>query len=125
MGIIRMIVVAFIVGGLAQVCYPGAVYIGFILTVVLVISGSFIAGLVVQMLSPAQRSHPLHPACCIASILGAMVLIFIFSHFHLMGAYPRPAGGSAVARAGPLTHRIGSWIRRPTSQLRIWRSRTR
>jgi len=86
MGIIRMIVVGFIVGVLARFFYPGAIHMGFILTVVLGIAGSFIAGLVVQMLSPAQRSQPLHPAGWIASILGAMVLIFIFIHFHLMGA---------------------------------------
>jgi uncharacterized membrane protein YeaQ/YmgE (transglycosylase-associated protein family) len=86
MGIIRMIVVGFIIGVLARFFYPGAVHMGFILTVVLGIAGSFIAGFIVQMLRPATRNQPFEPAGFIASILGAMVLIFIFIHFHLMGA---------------------------------------
>ena len=47
------------------------------MTVVLGIAGSFLAGFVVQMMSPASRGQPLHPAGLIASILGGMVLIFI------------------------------------------------
>ena len=77
MGIIRMIVVGFIVGVLARFFYPGAVPLGFIMTVVLGIAGSFLAGFVVQMMSPASRNQPLHPAGLLASILGGMVLIFI------------------------------------------------
>ena len=67
----------FIVGLLARFFYPGAVHMGFILTVVLGIAGSFVAGFIVQMLSPAQRSQPLHPAGWIASILGAIVLLVV------------------------------------------------
>ncbi|THD35635.1 MAG: GlsB/YeaQ/YmgE family stress response membrane protein [Sphingomonas sp.] len=85
MGIVRMIVVGFIVGVLARFFYPGAVPLGFILTVVLGIVGSFLAGFVVQMMNPASRNQPLHPAGLIASILGGMVVIFVCVHFHLLG----------------------------------------
>ena len=85
MGIIRMIVVGFIVGVLARFFYPGAVHMGFIMTVILGIAGSFLAGFVVQLMNPASRGQALHPAGLIASILGGMVLIFIVVRFHLLG----------------------------------------
>jgi uncharacterized membrane protein YeaQ/YmgE (transglycosylase-associated protein family) len=86
MGIIRMIVVGFIVGVLARFFYPGAVHMGFLMTVLLGIAGSFLAGLIAMAIHPAQRSAGLHPAGFIASILGGMLLIFIVVRFHLLGA---------------------------------------
>lgn len=84
MGIIRMIIVGFIVGVLARFFYPGSVPLGFIVTVLLGIAGSFLAGLIAMAVHPAQRAQGLHPAGFIASILGGMLLIFIVVHFHLM-----------------------------------------
>ncbi|QDZ08472.1 GlsB/YeaQ/YmgE family stress response membrane protein [Sphingomonas panacisoli] len=86
MGIIRMIVVGFIVGVLARFFYPGAVNMGFIMTVLLGIAGSFLAGLIGMALSPAQRAQGLHPAGFLYSILGGMLVIFIVIRFHLLGA---------------------------------------
>ena len=86
MGIIRMIVVGFIVGVLARFFYPGAVPLGFIMTVLLGIAGSFLAGLIGMALSPSQRASGLHPAGFLYSILGGMLLIFIVVRFHLLGA---------------------------------------
>jgi len=86
MGILRMIVVGFIVGVLARFFYPGTVPLGFIMTVLLGIAGSFLAGFVIQMMSPASRGQPLHPAGLLASIVGGMVLIFVVVRFHLLGA---------------------------------------
>ena len=83
MGIIRMIVVGLIVGWLARWFYPGPVHAGWIVTILLGIAGSFVAGFAVQMLSPAQRDKPFHPAGLIASIIGGMVLIFIARLLHI------------------------------------------
>lgn len=78
LGFIWMAFVGLIVGILARFFYPGAVHLNWIWSILLGIAGSFVAGFVVQMMSPAARQKPFHPAGFIASILGAMVLIFIF-----------------------------------------------
>lgn len=83
MGVIRMIVVGLIVGVLARFFYPGPVDAGWIVTILLGIAGSFLAGFIVQMMSPAQRNQPFHPAGWIASILGGMLLIFIARLLHI------------------------------------------
>jgi uncharacterized membrane protein YeaQ/YmgE (transglycosylase-associated protein family) len=41
------------------------------------VAGSFLAGFIGQMIQPKQGQQPLHPGGFIASILGAMLLIFI------------------------------------------------
>jgi len=78
MGIIRMAVVGLIVGILARFFYPGAVHLNWLWSIVLGVAGSFLAGIVGQMIQPKQGQKPLHPGGFIASILGAMLLIFIF-----------------------------------------------
>lgn len=82
-GIIRMIVVGAIIGILARFFYPGHIPLNLLWSIVLGIAGSFVAGLAVAAVSPSQRNQPLHPAGFVASILGAMLLIFLARHvFH-------------------------------------------
>ena len=84
MGIIRMAVVGLIVGVLARFFYPGSVPLNWLWSIGLGIAGSFLAGFIAQMVQPEQGQKPLHPAGFIASILGAMVLIFLARHLHLV-----------------------------------------
>jgi uncharacterized membrane protein YeaQ/YmgE (transglycosylase-associated protein family) len=84
MGIVRMIVVGLIVGILARFFYPGAVPLNWLWSIVLGIAGSFLAGLIAQLISPKQGQQPLHPAGFLASILGAMLLIFLARTFHIL-----------------------------------------
>jgi len=85
LGYIWMAFVGLIVGILARFFYPGAVHLNWLWSIVLGIAGSFLAGVVVQAVSPAARQQPFHPGGFIASILGAMVLIFLFrSVFHVI-----------------------------------------
>ena len=51
---------------------------GWIMTILLGIGGSLLAGLVTS-----RGSRDFHRAGCLASIIGAMVLIFIGRYFHL------------------------------------------
>lgn len=74
--IIRLVVVGLIVGVLARFFYPGAVHLGWIGSIVLGIAGSFVAGFVVKAIHP-KSAEPMHPAGFIASIIGAIVLIFL------------------------------------------------
>jgi uncharacterized membrane protein YeaQ/YmgE (transglycosylase-associated protein family) len=85
LGYIWMAFVGLIVGILARFFYPGTVHLNWIWSIVLGIAGAFLAGLVVQLISPSARQRPFHPAGFIASILGAMVLIFLGKHvFHIL-----------------------------------------
>jgi uncharacterized membrane protein YeaQ/YmgE (transglycosylase-associated protein family) len=75
MHIVRMIVVGLIVGILARFFYPGPVHLGWVYSIVLGIAGSFVAGFALKAVN--RDSGPMHPAGFIASIIGAMVLIWL------------------------------------------------
>jgi uncharacterized membrane protein YeaQ/YmgE (transglycosylase-associated protein family) len=71
-----MAVIGFVVGLIARAILPGTQSLGIILTAVLGIAGSFIAGFAGQAIgwyAPGQ------PAGFIASVIGAIVLLFIVS----------------------------------------------
>ena len=76
MGIIGTILVGLIVGALARFLLPGEQKMGWILTCLLGIAGSFIAGFVGQSLGWYAIGEP---AGWIASVVGAIVLLFIVS----------------------------------------------
>ena len=70
--IIGAILGGLVVGAFARWFYPGAVEMGWIATILLGIGGSLLAGLIT---SRGRRNF--HRAGCLASLLGAMVLIFL------------------------------------------------
>ena len=68
-----------IVGALARFFYPGAVHIGLIATVLLGIGGSLVANFVATR---GRLEDGINRAGCLASVLGAMALIFLVRHLH-------------------------------------------
>jgi len=76
--IIGAIISGLIVGVLARFFYPGAVDMGWIATILLGIAGSLVAGLVTS-----RGSRDFHRAGCLASIIGAIVLIFLGRMLHI------------------------------------------
>ena len=80
MGIIGTIIVGFIVGVLARFFYPGAIPMGFLLTVALGIGGSLVGGLIGSLIwkSPDGKFQP---AGWIMSIIGAVLLLWIYINF--------------------------------------------
>jgi len=74
MGIIGTILVGLIVGALARFVLPGEQKMGWILTIVLGIAGSLVAGFVGQALGWYAVGEP---AGWIASVLGAVVLLIV------------------------------------------------
>jgi uncharacterized membrane protein YeaQ/YmgE (transglycosylase-associated protein family) len=80
MHIIGMIVVGFIVGALARFFYPGAVPMGFWLTVALGIGGSLVGG-VVSGIFWKSPDGKFHPAGWLLSLIGALVLLWIYLNF--------------------------------------------
>lgn len=70
--IIGAIFSGLIVGALARWFYPGAIEMGWIATILLGIGGSLLAGLITS-----RGQSEFSRAGCLASILGAMALIFL------------------------------------------------
>lgn len=73
---VSMIAVGLIVGILARFVYPGAVPMGLIMSAVLGVVGSFLAGFIGSMLDKEPGTQ-LKPAGFVYSILGALAVIFI------------------------------------------------
>jgi uncharacterized membrane protein YeaQ/YmgE (transglycosylase-associated protein family) len=73
-GIIGMVVIGFIVGLVARAVLPGTQALGFILTTLLGIAGSFVAGYLGQTFGLYRAGEG---AGFLGSVVGAMVLLFI------------------------------------------------
>jgi uncharacterized membrane protein YeaQ/YmgE (transglycosylase-associated protein family) len=71
-----MAIVGFVVGLIARAILPGTQKLGLILTAVLGIAGSFIAGFIGQALGWYEAGEG---AGFIGSIVGAIVLLFVWS----------------------------------------------
>ena len=78
MGIIGTLIVGLLVGAIARFVLPGEQKMGWIMTCVLGVAGSFIAGFVGQQFGWYQVGQG---AGWIASIVGAVVLLFAYSKF--------------------------------------------
>jgi uncharacterized membrane protein YeaQ/YmgE (transglycosylase-associated protein family) len=76
--IIWSIIVGFIVGWIAKKIMPGAEHLGFILTSLLGIAGSIVGGLIARLFSKPAPGATFHPAGFIMSIIGALILLFIW-----------------------------------------------
>ena len=77
--LVGAIVSGLIVGVLARWIYWGPVHMGLIATILLGIGGSLLANLVATR---GRIEDGLNRAGCLASVLGAMALIFLVRHLH-------------------------------------------
>ncbi len=77
LNIIGIIVSGLVVGILARFFYPGAVDMGWTLTILLGIGGSLLAGLVTASRTAGGINGGVNRAGCLASVIGAVVLIFV------------------------------------------------
>lgn len=75
LNIISAIITGLIVGALARWFYPGPVPMSWLMTCVLGIAGAVVANLVITR---GRSTGGIHGAGFIASLIGAMVLIFVF-----------------------------------------------
>jgi len=78
MGLIGTIVVGLIVGAIARFIMPGEQKMGWIMTILLGVGGSFAAGFVGQALGWYQAGQG---AGWIASVVGALVLLLVVNKF--------------------------------------------
>jgi uncharacterized membrane protein YeaQ/YmgE (transglycosylase-associated protein family) len=78
MHILWSIIVGFIVGLIARALMPGAQNMGFLLTTVLGICGSLLGGFLGSLISKPKEGSMFHPAGLLMSIVGALVLLFVW-----------------------------------------------
>ena len=76
--IIWYIIVGFIVGLIARAIMPGAQHLGFIMTTLLGIAGSIVGGFIGRLFSKPEPGSTFHAAGLIMSIIGAIILLFIW-----------------------------------------------
>jgi uncharacterized membrane protein YeaQ/YmgE (transglycosylase-associated protein family) len=77
--IIWSIIIGFIIGLIARSVMPGAQHLGFIATTLVGIVGSIVGGFIARLFSKPKEGQPVHPAGLIMSIIGAMVVLFVWS----------------------------------------------
>jgi uncharacterized membrane protein YeaQ/YmgE (transglycosylase-associated protein family) len=75
MGIIWTIVLGFVIGLVAKLVHPGKENMGFIMTILLGIAGSFLAGIIGQSIGWYQAGEG---AGFIASVIVAIILLVIY-----------------------------------------------
>jgi uncharacterized membrane protein YeaQ/YmgE (transglycosylase-associated protein family) len=78
MGIVWTIILGFVIGVVAKLIHPGKENMGFIMTILLGIGGSFFAGAAGQFLGWYQAGEG---AGFIASVVMAILLLVIYSRF--------------------------------------------
>ena len=76
---IEYIVVGFIIGLIARAIMPGTQHLGIIMTTLLGIAGSIVGGFIGRLFSKPEPGSAFHPAGFILSIIGAIILLFIWT----------------------------------------------
>jgi uncharacterized membrane protein YeaQ/YmgE (transglycosylase-associated protein family) len=75
------IIVGFIVGLVARAVMPGNQHLGIILTSLLGIIGGVVGGLIGRLFSKPEPGSAFHPAGFIMSVIGAIIVLFIYGRF--------------------------------------------
>ncbi len=66
------------IGLIARAIMPGVQHLGLIMTTLLGIGGSIVGGLIGRLFSKPAPGSTFHPAGFIMSIIGAIILLFIW-----------------------------------------------
>lgn len=78
--LIWMFIVGVVVGAIARWIMPGTENMGILMTGLLGIAGSFVGGFIARIFSKPADGSVVHPAGIILSIIGALVLLWAWSH---------------------------------------------
>jgi uncharacterized membrane protein YeaQ/YmgE (transglycosylase-associated protein family) len=76
--ILWAILTGFVIGLLARAIMPGANQMGFILTTALGVGGSLVGGVLGGLVSKPKEGASFHPAGFLMSVVGALVLLFLW-----------------------------------------------
>lgn len=79
--LIWMFLIGIVVGAIARWIMPGTGDIGILMTGVLGIAGSFVGGFIARIFSKPADGALVHPAGILLSIIGAVILLYVWGHF--------------------------------------------
>ncbi|MFN4134796.1 MAG: GlsB/YeaQ/YmgE family stress response membrane protein [Novosphingobium sp.] len=77
LNLISILFTGLVIGVLARFLYPGAVEMGLLKTILLGIGGALVAGIFASWKSGSTFGEGVNRAGCLASVIGAMLLIFL------------------------------------------------
>ena len=80
--IIWSILIGFIVGLIARAIMPGAQQLGFFATAILGIVGSLVGGILGSLISRPKQGSWIHPAGFFLSLLGALLVLYLWRFVH-------------------------------------------
>ena len=72
-----MLIVGLVVGAIARWLMPGVENMGWLMTAILGIGGSFVGGFIARLFSKPADGAIVHPAGLVMSVIGAMILLFV------------------------------------------------
>jgi len=75
-----MFIIGIVIGAIARLIMPGSEHLGILMTGVLGVAGSFVGGLISRLFSKPPEGATFHPAGIIMSVVGAMILLYAWSH---------------------------------------------
>ena len=78
-----MFIVGLAVGAIARFIMPGAEHMGIIMTGVLGVVGSFVGGFIARLFSKPDPGAPFHPAGIILSVVGALIVLWVWNRLAL------------------------------------------
>ncbi len=79
--ILWSIIVGFFAGLIARAVYPGANPMGIVMTTLLGIVGSIVGGLIARLIWKHEPGQKFHPGGFLLSIVGAIILLFVWQRF--------------------------------------------
>jgi uncharacterized membrane protein YeaQ/YmgE (transglycosylase-associated protein family) len=79
--ILWSIILGFFAGLLARAIYPGAQHIGILMTTLLGIVGSVVGGLIARLIWKHEPGQKFHPGGFVLSIVGAVIVLFVYQRF--------------------------------------------
>jgi uncharacterized membrane protein YeaQ/YmgE (transglycosylase-associated protein family) len=74
-----MFIIGLVAGAIARFIMPGAEHMGLIMTGVIGIAGSFVGGFIARLFSRPPPGAPFHPAGIILSIVGALIVLWLWN----------------------------------------------
>jgi uncharacterized membrane protein YeaQ/YmgE (transglycosylase-associated protein family) len=72
-----MLIVGLVVGAIARWFMPGVENMGWLMTALLGIAGSFVGGFIARLFSRPADGAIVHPAGLLLSVIGAMILLYV------------------------------------------------
>jgi uncharacterized membrane protein YeaQ/YmgE (transglycosylase-associated protein family) len=79
--IIWYVIAGFVVGLIARAVMPGVQHMGFLATTAVGIAGSLIGGVIGAVIRKPREGAKFHPAGFVLSLIGAVVVLYLWQHF--------------------------------------------